>query len=197
MALQSWLGVVITTLAVTFVVFQPSKSAVVILVTAQWNVDMEHLWRVCVRPRRGHFPLPLVAGDIPPLLGALIRLTIGVLAVMLVIPFVEKKPLCINKRDLWAMTKLDKLWLLGAMLSERFSRCGFSRLRWKMPAYAITQTLIWRPVWCFYLDLCSRRKVSKQSVIGRLSPWVGFLCSSINSSVLWVSVALFRATDYW
>lgn len=95
LTLQSWLGVVITTLAVTFVVFQPSKSASGDSSDkAQWSgIGYGLVASVCQASGVVISHYALVAGDIPPLLGALIRLTIGVFAVMLVIPFVEKSPM--------------------------------------------------------------------------------------------------------
>ncbi|MEZ9157827.1 DMT family transporter [Vibrio lentus] len=171
LTLQSWLGVVITTLAVTFVVFQPSKSASGDSSDkAQWSgIGYGLVASVCQASGVVISHYALVAGDVPPLLGALIRLTIGVFAVMLVIPFVEKKPYTSIKRDLWAMTKLDKLWLLGAIFVGTFLALWLQQVALKNANPAIAQTLIaTSPVFILVIYALKGEKVSKQSLIGTL-----------------------------
>ncbi|MFA0310861.1 hypothetical protein BH581_15130 [Vibrio splendidus] len=174
LTLQSWLGVVITTLAVTFVVFQPSKSANGNNLSndnAQWGgIGYGLVASVCQASGVVISHYALVAGDIPPLLGALIRLTIGVFAVMLIIPFVEKKPYSSIKRDLWEMTKLDKLWLLGAIFVGTFLALWLQQVALKNANPAIAQTLIaTSPVFILVIYAIKGEKVSKQSVIGTLA----------------------------
>ncbi|MEZ9721952.1 DMT family transporter [Vibrio splendidus] len=178
LTLQSWLGVVITTLAVTFVVFQPSKSANGNNLSndnAQWGgIGYGLVASVCQASGVVISHYALVAGDIPPLLGALIRLTIGVFAVMLIIPFVEKKPYSSIKRDLWEMTKLDKLWLLGAIFVGTFLALWLQQVALKNANPAIAQTLIaTSPVFILVIYAIKGEKVSKQSVIGTLAALVG------------------------
>ncbi|OCH53012.1 MULTISPECIES: DMT family transporter [Vibrio] len=171
LTLQSWLGVVITTLAVTFVVFQPSKSlSGESSDKTQWiGIGYGLVASVCQASGVVISHYALVAGDIPPLLGALIRLTIGVFAVMLVIPFVEKKPYASIKRDLWAMTKLDKLWLLGAIFVGTFLALWLQQVALKNANPAIAQTLIaTSPVFILVIYALKGEKVSKQSLIGTL-----------------------------
>ncbi|MEZ8629221.1 DMT family transporter [Vibrio lentus] len=171
LTLQSWLGVVITTLAVTFVVFQPSKSASGDSSDkAQWSgIGYGLVASVCQASGVVISHYALVAGDVPPLLGALIRLTIGVFAVMLVIPFVDKKPYKSIKRDLWAMTKLDKLWLLGAIFVGTFLALWLQQVALKNANPAIAQTLIaTSPVFILVIYALKGEKVSKQSLIGTL-----------------------------
>ncbi|MEZ9070687.1 DMT family transporter [Vibrio splendidus] len=174
LTLQSWLGVVITTLAVTFVVFQPSKSANGNNLSndnAQWGgIGYGLVASVCQASGVVISHYALVAGDIPPLLGALIRLTIGVFAVMLIIPFVEKKPYSSIKRDLWEMTKLDKLWLLGAIFVGTFLALWLQQVALKNANPAIAQTLIaTSPVFILVIYVIKGEKVSKLSVIGTLA----------------------------
>ncbi|WP_454440393.1 DMT family transporter [Vibrio bathopelagicus] len=171
LTLQSWLGVVITTLAVTFVVFQPSKSVSgESSDKAQWSgIGYGLVASVCQASGVVISHYALVAGDIPPLLGALIRLTIGVFAVMLIIPFVEKKPYSSIKRDLWAMTKLDKLWLLGAIFVGTFLALWLQQVALKNANPAIAQTLIaTSPVFILVIYTLKGEKVSKQSILGTL-----------------------------
>ncbi|CAH7002311.1 EamA family transporter [Vibrio chagasii] len=172
LTLQSWLGVVITTLAVTFVVFQPSKSASDDSTNqAQWSgIGYGLVASVCQASGVVISHYALVAGDIPPLLGALIRLTVGVFAVMMIIPFVENKPYSSIKRDLWEMTKLDKLWLLSAIFVGTFLALWLQQIALKNANPAIAQTLIaTSPVFILVIYALKGEKVSKQSLIGTLA----------------------------
>ncbi|CAH7242493.1 EamA family transporter [Vibrio chagasii] len=172
LTLQSWLGVVITTLAVTFVVFQPSKSANNDSTSqAQWSgIGYGLVASVCQASGVVISHYALVAGDIPPLLGALIRLTVGVFAVMMIIPFVENKPYSSIKRDLWEMTKLDKLWLLSAIFVGTFLALWLQQIALKNANPAIAQTLIaTSPVFILVIYALKGEKVSKQSLIGTLA----------------------------
>lgn len=172
LTLQSWLGVVITTLAVTFVVFQPSNSVSDDSTNqAQWGgIGYGLVASVCQASGVVISHYALVAGDIPPLLGALIRLTIGVFAVMMIIPFVERKPYSSIKRDLWEMTKLDKLWLLSAIFVGTFLALWLQQIALKNANPAIAQTLIaTSPVFILVIYALKGEKASKQSLIGTLA----------------------------
>lgn len=174
LTLQSWLGVVITTLAVTFVVFQPSQSVngeADSKNKAQWSgIGFGLVASVCQASGVVISHYALVAGDIPPLLGALIRLTIGVFVVMLIIPFVESKPYSSMKKDLWEMTKFDKLWLLGAIFVGTFLALWLQQVALKNANPAIAQTLIaTSPIFILVIYVLKGEKISKQSVIGTLA----------------------------
>ena len=172
LTLQSWLGVVITTLAVTFVVFQPSNSVSDDSTNqAQWiGIGYGLVASVCQASGVVISHYALVSGDIPPLLGALIRLTIGVFAVMMIISFVERKPYSSIKWDLWDMTKLDKLWLLSAIFVGTFLALWLQQIALKNANPAIAQTLIaTSPVFILVIYALKGEKVSKQSLIGTLA----------------------------
>jgi len=172
LTLQSWLGVVITTLAVTFVVFQPSNSVSDNSTNqTQWSgIGYGLVASVCQASGVVISHYVLVSGDIPPLLGALIRLTIGVFAVMMIIPFVERKPYSSIKRDLWDMTKLDKLWLLSAIFVGTFLALWLQQIALKNANPAIAQTLIaTSPVFILVIYALKGEKVSKQSLMGTLA----------------------------
>ena len=172
LTLQSWLGVVITTLAVTFVVFQPSNSVSDDSTNqTQWSgIGYGLVASVCQASGVVISHYALVSGDIPPLLGALIRLTIGVFAVMMIIPFVERKPYSSIKRDLWDMTKLDKLWLLSAIFVGTFLALWLQQIALKNANPAIAQTLIaTSPVFILVIYALKGEKVSKQSLMGTLA----------------------------
>lgn len=171
LTLQSWLGVVITTLAVTFVVFQPYNSVSDDSTNqTQWSgIGYGLVASVCQASGVVISHYALVSGDIPPLLGALIRLTIGVFVVMMIIPFVERKPYSLIKRDLWEMTKLDKLWLLSAIFVGTFLALWLQQIALKNANPAIAQTLIaTSPVFILVIYALKGEKVSKQSLIGTL-----------------------------
>ena len=172
LTLQSWLGVVITTLAVTFVVFQPYNSVSDDSTNqTQWSgIGYGLVASVCQASGVVISHYALVSGDIPPLLGALIRLTIGVFVVMMIIPFVERKPYSLIKRDLWEMTKLDKLWLLSAIFVGTFLALWLQQIALKNANPAIAQTLIaTSPVFILVIYALKGEKVSKQSLIGTLA----------------------------
>lgn len=172
LTLQSWLGVAITTLAVTFVVFQPSNSVSDDSTNqTQWSgIGYGLVASVCQASGVVISHYALVSGDIPPLLGALIRLTIGVFVVMMIIPFVERKPYSLIKRDLWEMTKLDKLWLLSAIFVGTFLALWLQQIALKNANPAIAQTLIaTSPVFILVIYALKGEKVSKQSLIGTLA----------------------------
>ncbi|MDA0142767.1 EamA family transporter [Vibrio toranzoniae] len=174
LTLQSWFAVVITTVAVTFVVFQPSGLAggdYLYNDKVQWKgIGFGLVASVCQASGVVISHYALVAGDLPPLLGALIRLTVGVLAVMFIIPFVESKPYSSIKRDLWAMTKLDKLWLSGAIFVGTFLALWLQQVALKNANPAIAQTLIaTSPVFILVIYALQGERVSKQSVIGTIA----------------------------
>ena len=172
LTLQSWLGVVITTLAVTFVVFQPSNSVSDDSTNqTQWSgIGYGLVASVCQASGVVISHYALVSGDIPPLLGALIRLTIGVFAVMMIIPFVERKPYSSIKWDLWDMTKLDKLWLLSAIFVGTFLALWLQQIALKNANPAIAQTLIaTSPVFILVIYALKGEKVSKQCLMGTLA----------------------------
>ena len=166
LTLQSWLGVIITTLAVTFVVFQPSNSG---QKTAWSGIGFGLVASVCQASGVVISHYALVAGDIPPLLGALIRLSIGVMAVMALIPFVEKKPFSSMNSNLKAMTTIDKTWLLGAIFVGTFLALWLQQVALKHANPAIAQTLLaTSPVFILVIYALKGEKVSKQSLLGTI-----------------------------
>ncbi|GAL17639.1 Gll3359 protein [Vibrio maritimus] len=85
---QSWLGVVITTVAVTAVVFQPNGNGNE--KTSLSGIGFGLVASVCQATGVVISHFALVQGDLPPLLGAFIRLTIGVAVVACLVPLLEK-----------------------------------------------------------------------------------------------------------
>ncbi|GLR05510.1 DMT family transporter [Vibrio hyugaensis] len=166
LTLQSWLGVVVTTAAVTFVVFQPSSSGEAI----NWSgIGFGLLASVCQASGVVISHYALVAGDLPPLLGALIRLSIGVLAVCMVIKFVEPTPFKSIKQHMTSMGNKAMGWLLLAIFVGTFLALWLQQIALKYANPAIAQTLIaTSPLFILVIYVLRGEKVGVRSVIGTL-----------------------------
>ena len=160
---QSWLGIVITTLAVTFVVFQPSVDN---QPTSISGIGYGLLASVCQATGVVISHYALVAGDVPPLLGALIRLSIGVFAVMIVIGFTENK--------LGGLSGRDKKWLLAAIFVGTFLALWLQQIALKYANPAIAQTLIaTSPLFILIIYAFKGERVTKKSLLGTLCALFG------------------------
>ncbi|NOJ21659.1 DMT family transporter [Vibrio coralliilyticus] len=165
--LQSWLGVLLTTLAVTFVIFQPDASGQ----QTNWSgVGFGLLASVCQASGVVISHYALVAGDLPPLLGALIRLSVGVLAVAMVIVLFEQKPFSSMRKHLGQLTKSAFLWLLGAIFVGTFLALWLQQIALKHANPAIAQTLIaTSPLFMLFIYMLKGEKVTAKSIIGTLA----------------------------
>ncbi|KFI13279.1 DMT family transporter [Vibrio coralliilyticus] len=165
--LQSWLGVLLTTLAVTFVIFQPDASGE----QTNWSgVGFGLLASVCQASGVVISHYALVAGDLPPLLGALIRLSVGVLAVAMVIVLFEQKPFSSMRKHLGQLTKSAFLWLLGAIFVGTFLALWLQQIALKHASPAIAQTLIaTSPLFMLFIYMLKGEKVTAKSIIGTLA----------------------------
>lgn len=166
LTLQSWLGVVVTTVAVTFVVFQPSTSGA----ATNWSgIGFGLLASVCQASGVVISHYALVAGDLPPLLGALIRLSIGVLAVCLVVKIVEPTPFSSIKQHLKAMGNKALVWLLLAIFVGTFLALWLQQIALKYANPAIAQTLIaTSPLFILVIYALRGEKVGVKSMLGTL-----------------------------
>ncbi|WP_045408306.1 DMT family transporter [Vibrio jasicida] len=166
LTLQSWLGVVVTTAAVTFVVFQPSSSGE----ATNWSgIGFGLLASVCQASGVVISHYALVAGDLPPLLGALIRLSIGVLAVCLVIKVVEPAPFKGIKRHITTMGNKAMGWLLLAIFVGTFLALWLQQVALKYANPAIAQTLIaTSPLFILVIYAVRGERVGVKSVMGTL-----------------------------
>lgn len=165
--LQSWLGVLLTTLAVTFVIFQPDASGQ----QTNWSgVGFGLLASVCQASGVVISHYALVAGDLPPLLGSLIRLSVGVLAVAMVIVLFEQKPFSSMRKHLGQLTKSAFLWLLGAIFVGTFLALWLQQIALKHANPAIAQTLIaTSPLFMLFIYMVKGEKVTAKSIIGTLA----------------------------
>jgi len=167
LSVQSWLGVVVTTLAVTFVIFQPSEANS----EMSWSgVAFGLLASVCQASGVVISHYALVAGDLPPLLGAFIRLTVGVLAVMVVINLFEANPYKGIKQHLKELTSGALLWLIGAIFVGTFLALWLQQMALKHANPAIAQTLIaTSPLFILMIYLIKGQRVSAKSALGTLA----------------------------
>ncbi|NOI59095.1 DMT family transporter [Vibrio coralliilyticus] len=165
--LQSWLGVLLTTLAVTFVIFQPDASGE----QTNWSgVGFGLLASVCQASGVVISHYALVAGDLPPLLGALIRLSVGVLTVAMVIVVFEQKPFSSMRKHLGQLTKSAFLWLLGAIFVGTFLALWLQQIALKHANPAVAQTLIaTSPLFMLFIYMLKGEKVTAKSIIGTLA----------------------------
>ncbi len=168
---QRWLGVLITTLAVTFVVFQPSSSGEKV----NWRgISFGVLASVCQASGVVISHYALVAGDLPPLLGALIRLSIGVLSVCLVIKLFERAPFVDIKRHLSEMGAKALGWLLLAIFVGTFLALWLQQVALKYANPAIAQTLIaTSPLFILVILMIKGNKIGLKSVLGTFVALVG------------------------
>lgn len=167
LSLQSWLGVAITTLAVTFVIFQPNENNS----RMSWSgVGFGLLASICQASGVVISHYALVAGDLPPLLGALIRLSVGVIAVMVVIKFVEKSPFRAMKQHLQELKSNAFLWLLGAIFVGTFLALWLQQISLKYANPAVAQTLIaTSPLFMLIIYVFKGQRVSGKSIIGTVA----------------------------
>lgn len=162
---QSWLGVLITTIAVTSVVVQPEASGRLSLS----GVGFGLLASVCQATGVVISHYALVAGDISPLLGALIRLSIGVVAVMVVIGFVEPEPFGKMKKHIQELGKHGFTWLLLAIFIGTFMALWLQQVALKHANPAVAQTLIaTSPLFMLIIYAIRGDKPNKKSLIGTL-----------------------------
>jgi drug/metabolite transporter (DMT)-like permease len=168
LSIQSWLGVLITTLSVTFVIFQPDTANPS---KANWvGIGYGLLASVCQASGVVISHYALVAGDLPPLLGALIRLSVGVLAVAVVIQFIEKRPFADIKQHVRELTRPSFLWLLAAIFVGTFLALWLQQIALKHANPAIAQTLIaTSPLFMLFIYLFKGEKVTVKSALGTLA----------------------------
>ncbi|USD67984.1 DMT family transporter [Vibrio sp. SCSIO 43136] len=171
LGIQAWLGVIITTCAVTFVVFQPSQNEQPVSMS---GIGFGLLASVCQATGVVISHYALVAGDIPPLLGALIRLSIGVLAVAMLIPWVEAKPFAGIRRHWMAMGRSQMLKLLGAIFVGTFLALWLQQIALKHANPAIAQTLIaTSPLFMLIIYRIKGQVIGRSALVGTLVAVMG------------------------
>ncbi|GEA60860.1 DMT family permease [Vibrio comitans NBRC 102076] len=162
----NWLGVIVTTVAVTSVVLQPSANKRGV---SKSGIGFGLLASVCQASGVVISHFALVAGDIDPLVGALLRLSIGVLAVVMIIPFAESKPFSSLFKLGKGMPKTDKYYLLAAIAVGTFFALWLQQVALKHANPAIAQTLIaTSPLFMLVIYKIKGLAISRRSIIGTL-----------------------------
>lgn len=168
---QSWLGVFVTTVAVTYVIFQPNMNN---QPTSISGIGFGLLASVCQATGVVISHYALVAGDIPPLLGALIRLSIGVMVVFAVVVFVEKRPVASMLSKLKQLKNRDRRWLLAAIFVGTFLALWLQQIALKHANPAVAQTLIaTSPLFILMIYAWNGEPITKKSVIGTVGALFG------------------------
>ncbi|MEZ9902800.1 DMT family transporter [Vibrio breoganii] len=166
LSIFNWLGVIVTTIAVTSVVLQPSANRGSV---SKSGIGFGLLASVCQASGVVISHFALVAGDIDPLVGALLRLSIGVLAVAMIIPFVERKPFSSLFKLGKGMGKMDKYYLLAAIAVGTFFALWLQQVALKHANPAIAQTLIaTSPLFMLVIYKIKGLAISRRSIIGTL-----------------------------
>ncbi|MBA5763116.1 DMT family transporter [Vibrio sp. 404] len=170
--IQSWFGVLITTIAVAFVILQPHADS---QTQTSWSgVGFGLLASVCQASGVVISHYALVAGDVPPLLGAFIRLVVGVLAVMMVILVVERQPFRQIKHHFSQLTQRAFLTLLLAIFVGTFLALWLQQSALKYANPAVAQTIIaTSPLFMLVICVFKGEKVTAKSLIGTLAAVAG------------------------
>ncbi len=167
LSIQSWLGVMITTLAVTFVMFKPNTIGEK---TSASGIGYGLLASVCQATGVVISHYALVAGDVPPLLGALIRLAIGVLAVMVCINFLEKRPYTALINNGKSLSQKARYILLAAIFVGTFLALWLQQIALKYANPAVAQTLIaTSPLFILFIYYWKGEPIGKSALFGTLA----------------------------
>lgn len=171
MGIMSWIGIFVTTAAVTMVILQPADRSQAVSMS---GIGFGLLASVCQATGVVISHFALVAGDIDPLIGAVLRLSIGVLAVALFVPWVEAKPFSKIWHNGKAMPRSDKGYLLLAIMVGTFIALWLQQIALKHANPAIAQTLIaTSPLFMLVIYWIKGQKISSRSILGTLAAIVG------------------------
>jgi len=167
--IQGWLGVIITTLAVSLTVFHSDGTPL------DWRgVGFGLVASVCQASGVVISHYALVAGDLPPLLGALIRLSMGVAVVMVIIGWVEKKPYRTMKEHLCQLGKNGFMWLLAAIFVGTFLALWLQQVALKHANPAVAQSLIaTSPLFMLIIYATKGEAISKRAIVGTITAVAG------------------------
>jgi uncharacterized membrane protein len=161
----SWLGVVITTMAVTYVVFEPSQSNQV----DRTGIAFGLLASACQATGVVISHFALVAGDIDPLVGALVRLSVGTFAVWLGLRWIQKVTVPHMLRKWRAMQGTQKALLMSAIVVGTFLALWLQQIALKYASPAIAQTLIaTSPIFILFIYMVRGERVTPKQGIGTL-----------------------------
>ncbi|CAM3069310.1 DMT family transporter [Vibrio rarus] len=171
LSLFNWLGVLVTTIAVTAVVLQPSSRQNTL---CKSGIAFGLLASVCQASGVVISHFALVAGDVNPLLGALIRLSIGVLCVVIFVSLTQAKPFSALFSSCKSMSNSDKCTLLAAIVVGTFLALWLQQVAVKYANPAIAQTLIaTSPLFMLVIYKIKGQRISRRSIVGTLVAILG------------------------
>jgi drug/metabolite transporter (DMT)-like permease len=166
----SWFGVVITTMSVTYVVFEPSQSSQV----DRKGIAFGLLASACQATGVVISHFALVAGDIDPLVGALVRLSVGTFSVWLGLRWIQKVTVPDMFRKWSAMQQAQKLLLMAAIVVGTFLALWLQQIALKYASPAIAQTLIaTSPIFILFIYMIRGERVTLKQGIGTVLAIVG------------------------
>ncbi len=171
LGIQAWLGVIVTTVAVTFVIFQPSQAGE----QQSWSgIGFGLLASVCQASGVVISHYALVAADMSPLLGALVRLSVGVVAVFGVVLVLERSPIQNMLSNLKILSQRAFLWLLCAIFVGTFLALWLQQIALKYANPAVAQTLIaTSPLFILIISLVKGESISKRTIFGTVCAVAG------------------------
>ncbi|WP_261818038.1 DMT family transporter [Vibrio gallicus] len=171
LSLGSWFGVLLTTVSVAFVLFKADGSQQPL---SRSGIGFGVLASVCQASGVVISHFALVAGDVNPLLGALIRLSVGVLAVAITINMVEASPWTTMRKLLKDMRSKQWLILLGAIFVGTFIALWLQQIALKYANPAVAQTLIaTSPLFMLIIYKFKGEPLSTRALLGTLGAVAG------------------------
>lgn len=172
--IQSWLGIILTTFAVAFTLFQTRTSRVGQEQAPKSGIGFGLLASFCQAFGVVISHYALVEGNLPPLLGAFIRLAIGVVSLMLVIGVIEPKPFRAIYRGARQLTSSQTGVLLVAIFFGTFIALWLQQVALKFANPAIAQTLMsTSPLFILLISFMKGEAISVRTVVGTLLALVG------------------------
>lgn len=163
---QSWLGVIVTTFAVALVVMQPEANAKNVNVA---GVGFGLLASVCQASGVVISHYALVAGDIEPLLGAVLRLIAGVSMLVFALLLFKPRELRQFKAGFSKMAQREFLLLLLAIVVGTFLTLWLQQVALKYANPAVAQTLIaTSPLFILLFSIVKGQVPSNKTLFGTL-----------------------------
>ena len=168
---QSWLGVIVTTLAVTLVVSQPETDGRKVNLS---GIAFGLLASICQASGVVISHYALVAGDIEPLLGAVLRLVAGISVLIGVMALFKRKQL----KSIFSLSRNMKAkeftLLLLAIIVGTFLTLWLQQIALKNANPAVAQTLIaTSPLFILFFNVVKGQIPSGKTLIGTLLAVIG------------------------
>lgn len=168
---QSWLGVLVTTFSVALVVMQPEENKQAVNAS---GIGLGLLASVCQATGVVISHYALVAGDIEPLLGALLRLLAGISAIFLMLLLFKRNELFAIAGGFRKLASREFALLLLAIIVGTFLTLWLQQVALKHANPAVAQTLIaTSPLFILFFAIVKGQIPSTKTIIGTLLAIVG------------------------